>query len=66
MLVRFDETSADIAAVESRIEELITPFAAKVAKLDEIAGVGITATPVILAESGADMTRFATAAHLCS
>lgn len=27
MLARIDETSADIAAVETRIEELIAPFA---------------------------------------
>jgi transposase len=51
MLARIDETSADIAAVETRIDELITPFAQAVEKLDEI---------------GTDMTRFATAAHLCS
>jgi transposase len=66
MLGRIDETSADIAAVETRIEELITPFARAVEKLDEIVGVGITAAHVILAEIGTDMTRFVTAAHLCS
>ena len=66
MLARVDETSADIAAVETRIEELITPFAQAVEKLDQIAGVGITAAHVTLAEIGTDMTRFATAAHLCS
>jgi hypothetical protein len=66
MLARVDETSVDIAAVEARIEELITPFAQAVEKLDQIPGVGITAAHVILAEIGTDMTRFATAAHLCS
>ena len=66
MLARIDETSADIAAVETRIEELISPFAHAVDKLDQIPGVGITAAHVILAEIGTDMTRFATAAHLCS
>jgi transposase len=66
MLARIDETSADIAAVEIRIEELITPFARAVEKLDEIVGVGITAAHVILAEIGTDMTRFVTAAHLCA
>src|SRR5689334_25428256 len=65
MLARIDETSADIAAVETRIEELISPFAQAVDKLDQIPGVGITAAHVILAEIGTDMTRFATAAHLC-
>ncbi len=66
MLARIDETSADIAAVEARIEELIVPFAHAVEQLDEIPGVGVTAAHVIIAEIGVDMTRFATAAHLCS
>jgi transposase len=66
MLARIDEAGADIAAVETRIEELITPFAQAVAKLDEITGVGLTAAHVMIAEIGIDMTRFPTAAHLCS
>ena len=43
MLARVDQTSADIATVETHIEELITPFAQAVQRLDEIPGVGITA-----------------------
>ena len=66
MLARIDETSADIAAVETKIEELIAPFVGSVEKLDEITGVGLTAAHVMIAEIGIDMTRFPTAAHLCS
>jgi len=66
MLARVDQTSADIATVEAHIEELVTPFAQAVQRLDEIPGVGITAAHVIVAEIGIDMSRFATAAHLCS
>jgi len=66
MLARVDQTSADIAAVEARIEELIVPFARAVAQLDEIPGVGITAAHVMVAEIGVDMSRFPTPAHLCS
>lgn len=66
MLARIDETGADIAAVEAKIEELIAPFAAAVDKLDEITGLGRTGAHVIIAEIGIDMTRFPTAAHLCS
>jgi transposase len=66
MLARIDETSADIAAIESQIEELISPFVRTVVRLDEIPGVGVTAAHVIIAEVGLDMTRFPTAAHLCS
>ena len=66
MLARIDEASADIAAVETRIEELIAPFGHAVERLDEITGVGPTAAHVIIAEIGVDMSRFPTAAHLCS
>jgi transposase len=66
MLARTDEASADIAAVEARIEELIAPFAQAVARLDEITGVGPAAAHVMIAEIGVDMSRFPTAAHLCS
>lgn len=66
MLARVDETSADIAAVETRIEELVAPFALAVEKLDEITGVGVTAAHAMIAEIGLDMSRFPTSAHLCS
>src|SRR5712692_3883108 len=66
MLARVDAAGADIAAVETEIEELITPFVRAVEKLDEIPGVGATAAHVMVAEIGVDMSRFATAAHLCT
>jgi transposase len=66
MLARIDQASADIAAVETQIEELVSPFAHAVQRLDEIPGIGVTAAHVLIAELGLDMTRFATAAHLCS
>jgi transposase len=66
MLGRIDEITADIAAVEARIEELVVPFGQAVEKLDEITGIGRTATHVVIAEIGIDMSRFPTAAHLCS
>jgi len=49
-----------------RIEDEIAPFAQAVELLDEIPGIGVTAARVIIAEVGVDMTRFPTAAHLCS
>jgi hypothetical protein len=42
MLARVDAIDTDIVRVEGRIEELITPFAAAVDRLDEITGVGRT------------------------
>jgi transposase len=66
MLARIDALTADITAVETRIEAEITPFAAALARLDEIPGVGPTAAQVIIAEVGMDMTRFPTPGHLAS
>ena len=66
MLTRIDAASADIADLDERIDAEITPFATAVARLDEIPGIGHTAACVIIAEIGIDMSRFPTAAHLCS
>jgi transposase len=66
MLARIDQASADIATLEGRIQEEIAPFAAAVARLDEITGVGRTAAQVIIAEIGTDMARFPTPGHLAS
>jgi transposase len=66
MLARIDSLDADIAELDAAIEEMIAPFAAAVARLDEIPGVGATAARVIIAEVGMDMSRFPTVAHLAS
>jgi transposase len=66
MLARIDQTSADIAAVEARIEQAIAPLAKAAALLDEITGVGRAAAQVIIAEIGVDMARFPTPGHLVS
>lgn len=66
MLARIDAISADIDALDTRIEEQIAPFAGAVERLDEIPGIGRTAAHVIIAEIGLDMTRFPTAGHLTS
>jgi len=66
MLAHIDMLNADITAVEDRIDELVAPFAAAVAVLDDIPGIGATAAHAIIAEIGVDMSRFPTAAHLAS
>jgi transposase len=66
MLARIDQTGADIAAVQAKIDEQIAPFQAAVDRLDEITGVGRTAAQVIIAELGVDMSRFPTPGHLVS
>jgi transposase len=66
MLGRIDQATADMAAVEAKIETEIVPFGAAVDRLDEITGVGRAAAHVIIAEIGVDMGRFPTPAHLAS
>jgi transposase len=66
MLGRVDTLDTDITVLETKIEEMIAPFARAVASLDEIPGIGTTGAHVIIAEIGLDMTRFPTPAHLGS
>ena len=66
MVTRVDMLDADIAALDAKIEEEIAPFAAAVAKLDEIPGINPVAAAVIIAEVGIDMSRFPTAGHLAA
>jgi transposase len=55
-----------IERYDARIEEAMRPFAAAEARLMTIPAVGRRGAEVIIAEIGADMTRFATAGHLTS
>jgi transposase len=66
MLARVDVLSADIAELETRIEEMVAPFGTAPERLDEIPGLGMIGASVVLAEIGLDMTRFPTAGHLAS
>jgi transposase len=64
MLHRVDAITADITALDARIEAEAAPFAQTIARLDEIPGTSLVAAHAILAEIGLDMTRFPTAGHL--
>jgi len=66
MLARIDALTTQIDTLTTRIGEAIAPFAAQVAQLDEIPGIGITAAQDLLAEIGTDMSRFPTPGHLVS
>lgn len=66
MLARIDQINADIADLDTRIEEHVAPFAPAVATLDDIPGISPVTAAAILAEIGTDMTRFPTAGHLTS
>jgi transposase len=66
MLARVDQLDADLAELDAKLQALIAGFAGAVERLDEIPGVGQTAAHLLIAEIGADMTRFPTAGHLVS
>jgi len=66
MLARIDQADATIETLGVRIEELLDPYEAAVSLLVTIPGVAHRSAQVILAEIGADMSRFPTAGHLAS
>jgi transposase len=66
MLDNNDRISAQIAALDARIEEAIGPFCAQAARLTDIPGVDAVAAAELIGEIGIDMTRFPSAAHLVS
>jgi transposase len=65
-LDRIDALDRDIAALTTRIEEQIAPFQDSITRLCTIPGIDRRTAEVIIAETGGDMTRFPTAAHLAS
>src|SRR5258707_1376684 len=66
MLAAIDHYTAQIEALTARIEVLAEPYLHQIAQLDEVDGVGQVCAQDIIAEIGADMTVFPTAAHLVS
>jgi len=66
MLARIDQADATVEVLGDRVEDLLAPFEAAVALLVTIPGVSFRTAQVILAEIGADMSRFPSAGHLAS
>jgi transposase len=65
-LDHYDHLTAQIEQVSRRIEEEIAPFRRQIDRLVTIPGVSERVAEVIVAETGADMTRFPSAGHLAS
>jgi transposase len=65
-LDQIDAQSRIIDALTGRIEEAMTPFRAAREFLATIPGVSLKVADVIIAETGADMTRFETPGRLAS
>ena len=51
MLRRIDALAADIAQLDTRIEELIAPFAQAVDRLDEVTGTGLRSAQELIADA---------------
>jgi transposase len=66
ILAHIDFLDAHIERLSDAIEEQLRPFAPAVELLCTVVGIQHRGAQCILAEIGADMTRFATARHLAS
>jgi transposase len=65
-LDRIDAHNADIARLDTRIQEAMEPFQVARDLLVSIPGFSRIVAEVFIAETGADMTVFPTAGHLAS
>jgi transposase len=65
-LAHIDSLDASLERLNAEIAERLRPFDEVIARLDAIPGIGRVIAEVLLAEIGADMTRFPTANHLAS
>ena len=66
MLARIDQADATIDGLTDAIDVLLDPYEAAVTLLVTIPGVQRRTAQVVLAEIGADMSRFPTSGHLAS
>jgi transposase len=66
ILAKIDYLDEALERLNAEIDERLVPFEPTLARLDTIPGVNRTVAISIIAETGGDMRRFATAGHLCS
>jgi transposase len=66
ILAKVDFLDEAIDRLTAEIDRQVIPFEPVLRRLNTIPGVARTNAISIVAETGGDMTRFATAAHLCS
>jgi transposase len=65
-LEQVDATDATIADIDKEVERMLKPFRAQVTLLKTMPGIRDLLASTLLAEIGADMKQFPTAAHLVS
>jgi len=66
LLAHIDYLEESILEISGRIAESVGPFGTVLERLVSIPGVGRRTAEVLIAETGADMSRFPSAAHLSS
>src|SRR5262249_40577355 len=66
ILARVDGLNAEIGALTEVIERLVAPYEEQLAQAESMPGWGRRAAQDAIAETGVDMTRFPTGAHLAS
>jgi len=66
LLAHLDYLDESIERLSADVEEMLAPFAQAIDLLDTIPGVNRRTAEVLLAECGADMTRFGSAQRLAS
>jgi transposase len=66
MLARIDLLNAQIAALTEVIDELLAPYEEQLQQAESMPGWGRRSAQDALAETGADMSRFPSGAHLAS
>ncbi len=66
VLARIDRLTADIAGLTAVIETLLAPYEHQLAQAESMPGWARRAAQDAIAETGVDMTRFATGGHLSS
>ena len=66
ILGRIDRVDAEIAALGAVIERLLAPWEEQLQQAESMPGWGRRAAQDVLAETGPDMSRFPTPAHLAS
>jgi transposase len=66
MLERIDRLTADISHLSAVIEQLLAPYEEQLAQAGSMPGWARRSAEDAIAETGVDMTRFATGAHLVS
>jgi transposase len=62
----YDHLTTQIAGLDVLVDEAAAPFARLIARLVTIPGIGPRTAQVIVAETGGDMSRFATPARLAA